>query len=150
MSKKSFDLKYLEELVEFMKRTGLKEIEVNDDENNNRVRLTLPVNESIVTVAPQVPVTHTATLPAEKAEEKVKGSIMKSPIVGTFYASASPEDEPFVTVGSKVKKGQTLCIIEAMKTMNHIEAEKNGVITEILVENAQPIEFGEPLFRLSE
>lgn len=149
--KPSFDLKYLEELVEFMKRTGLKEMEVKDDDN--RVRLTLPVNEipATVSVAPQMlPVTENVTLPAEKIENEVAGTVMESPIVGTFYGAASPDDAPFVKVGDSVKQGQTICIIEAMKTMNHIEAEKTGVITDILVENAQPVEFGEPLFRITE
>ena len=150
MAKKpSFDLIYLEELVEFMKRTGLKEMEVKDDDN--RVRLTLPVNEipMVAAVAPQV-VTERVALPAEKAEPEVIGTVMESPIVGTFYGAASPDDDPFIQVGDKVKKGQTICIIEAMKTMNHIEAEKSGTVTEVLVENAQPVEFGEPLFRLTE
>jgi acetyl-CoA carboxylase biotin carboxyl carrier protein len=150
MAKKpSFDLIYLEELVEFMKRTGLKEMEVKDDDN--RVRLTLPVNEipMVAAVAPQV-VTESVALPAEKAEPEVIGTVMESPIVGTFYGAASPDDDPFIQVGDKVKKGQTICIIEAMKTMNHIEAEKSGTVTEVLVENAQPVEFGEPLFRLTE
>jgi acetyl-CoA carboxylase biotin carboxyl carrier protein len=140
---------YLEELVEFMKRTGLKEMEVKDDDN--RVRLTLPVNEipMVAAVAPQV-VTESVALPAEKAEPEVIGTVMESPIVGTFYGAASPDDDPFIQVGDKVKKGQTICIIEAMKTMNHIEAEKSGTVTEVLVENAQPVEFGEPLFRLTE
>ena len=147
--KPSFDLKYLEELVEFMKRTGLKEMEVKDDDN--RVRLTLPVNEVPVTVAPQVmQAIDSVTLPAEKAEPEVQGTVMESPIVGTFYGSSSPDDAPFVKVGDTVKKGQTICIIEAMKTMNHIEAEKTGKITEIFVENAQPVEFGEPLFLLAD
>lgn len=149
--KASFDLAYLEELVEFMKRTGLKEMEVKDDDN--RVRLTLPVNEVMTTVVPQQVVAapmQSVTLPEEKAAEPVvEGKVMESPIVGTFYAAASPEADPFVKVGDKVKKGQTLCIIEAMKTMNHIEAEESGTVTEILVENAQPVEYGEPLFRLS-
>jgi acetyl-CoA carboxylase biotin carboxyl carrier protein len=151
--KPSFDLKYLKELVEFMQSTGLKEMEVKDE--GNSVRLTLPVNETVVAqqdiTAPQVvTATDSVKLPEEKAEPKVEGSVMQSPIVGTFYGAASPEDEPYVKVGDKVKKGQTVCIIEAMKTMNHIEAEKSGIVTEILVENAQPVEFGEPLFRLSE
>ena len=73
---------------------------------------------------------------------------MKSPFVGTFYRAPSPDSPPFVDVGQKVKKGQTLCIVEAMKLMNEIEAETDGTVAEIYVQNATPVEFGEPLFRI--
>ncbi|WP_373897265.1 acetyl-CoA carboxylase biotin carboxyl carrier protein [Haloimpatiens sp. FM7315] len=86
-----------------------------------------------------------ASLLKEKAEDK-GNIIVKSPIVGTFYASPSPDKEPFITVGSRVKKGDTLCVIEAMKLMNNIEAEVDGEIVEILVENEQMVEYNEPLF----
>jgi acetyl-CoA carboxylase biotin carboxyl carrier protein len=84
-------------------------------------------------------------------EEKVESSdlkVVKSPIVGTFYASASPDSEPFVTKGKKIKKGETLCIIEAMKLMNEIECEFDGEVVEILVENASMVEYGQPLFKI--
>ncbi|BDG09020.1 acetyl-CoA carboxylase biotin carboxyl carrier protein [Anaeromyxobacter paludicola] len=88
-----------------------------------------------------------APAPAPKAESK-PGVIVTSPFVGTFYRAPSPESPPFVDVGAVVKKGQVLCIVEAMKLMNEIEAEVPGKIAEILVENATPVEFGEPLFRI--
>jgi acetyl-CoA carboxylase biotin carboxyl carrier protein len=92
-----------------------------------------------------------APAPAAKAEAKPAdkpGTIVSSPFVGTFYRAPSPESPPFVDVGAKVKKGQTLCIVEAMKLMNEIEAEVDGVVAEIFVQNATPVEFGEPLFRI--
>jgi len=88
---------------------------------------------------------------AGKAEAKAAdkpGVLVNSPFVGTFYRSPSPDQPPFVEVGSKVKKGQTLCIVEAMKLMNEIESETDGTVAEILVQNASPVEFGEPLFRI--
>jgi acetyl-CoA carboxylase biotin carboxyl carrier protein len=83
---------------------------------------------------------------AAPAEEKITGHAVKSPMVGTFYRSASPESAPFAEVGQSVTVGQTLCIIEAMKILNQIEADKSGKIKQILVENAQPVEYGQPLF----
>jgi acetyl-CoA carboxylase biotin carboxyl carrier protein len=88
---------------------------------------------------------------APKAEAKAAdkpGVLVSSPFVGTFYRAPSPDSPPFVEVGTKVKKGQTLCIVEAMKLMNEIEAEADGTVAEILVQNATPVEFGEPLFRI--
>ena len=83
---------------------------------------------------------------AEQAE--VAGHVVKSPMVGTYYASASPEAKPFVQVGSVVKEGETVCIIEAMKILNEIEADKSGTITRILIDNGQAVEYGQPLFHI--
>ena len=88
--------------------------------------------------------------PAVNVEQQKSGAAVKSPIVGTYYAAPSPDAPPFVSVGQSVKKGQTLCIIEAMKMMNEIESEHDGVITEILAANGQLIEFGQTLFLISE
>ena len=85
---------------------------------------------------------------AKPEEKKPEGKVMKSPIVGTFYASAAPDKPPFVTVGSKVKKGDVLCVIESMKLMNEIQSDYDGEIAEILVENAQGVEFGQPLMTI--
>lgn len=85
----------------------------------------------------------------EEAEEAAKpGKVVESPLVGTFYAAPAEDAEPFVTVGSAVKKGQTLAIVEAMKLMNEIESDYDGTVAEILVENGQPVEYGQPLFRI--
>ena len=103
-----------------------------------------PVSAPVAAPAP-------AAAPAPKADAKAAdkpGVLVNSPFVGTFYRAPSPESPPFVDVGAKVKKGQTLCIVEAMKLMNEIEAEVDGTVAEILVQNATPVEFGEPLFRI--
>ncbi len=105
-------------------------------------------------VAAPVPIAAAPALapaPAAKAEAKPAdkpGVVVNSPFVGTFYRAPSPDSQPFVEVGTQVKKGQTLCIVEAMKLMNEIEAEVDGTVAEILVQNATPVEFGEPLFRI--
>jgi acetyl-CoA carboxylase biotin carboxyl carrier protein len=102
------------------------------------------------TIAPP-PASAAAAPAAPKAEAKPAdkpGVIVTSPFVGTFYRAPSPESQPFVELGAKVKKGQTLCIVEAMKLMNEIEAETDGTVAEILVQNATPVEFGEALFRI--
>lgn len=99
-----------------------------------------------VSTAPAVE-TATPTEPAPAPQPK--GSAVTCPLVGVFYAAASPEDAPFVTVGSSVKKGDVLCIVEAMKLMNEITAEKDGVVTQICVENGQVVEYGQPLFYLA-
>ena len=96
-----------------------------------------------------LPVPEAASAPAAAAPPpEPSAHVLNSPIVGTFYRAASPEAPPFVDVGSRVKKGQVLCIIEAMKLMNEIEADADGVIAEIYPQNAQPVEFGEPLFAI--
>jgi len=97
--------------------------------------------------APVTQVVHHAPAAAPKAEAK-PGVVVTSPFVGTFYRSPSPEAPPFAEVGSAIKKGQALCIVEAMKLMNEIEAETGGTVAEIYVQNASPVEFGEPLFRI--
>jgi acetyl-CoA carboxylase biotin carboxyl carrier protein len=101
--------------------------------------------------APAAPTAAPAAAAAPKAEAKAAdkpGTLVTSPFVGTFYRAPSPESPPFVEAGQKVKKGQTLCIVEAMKLMNEIEAEVDGTVAEILVQNATPVEFGEALFRI--
>jgi acetyl-CoA carboxylase biotin carboxyl carrier protein len=96
--------------------------------------------------APRPSITNRPTAPAAPAEKK--GHLITSPFVGTFYRNPSPDQPPFVEVGSAVRKGQTLCIIEAMKLMNEIESEVAGKVAEVLVDNAQPVEFGQALFRI--
>jgi acetyl-CoA carboxylase biotin carboxyl carrier protein len=109
----------------------------------------LPIAAPLVPVAAPAPVA-AAAASAAKAEAKADkpGTLVSSPFVGTFYRSPSPDSPPFVDVGQKVKKGQVLCIVEAMKLMNEIECELDGTVAEILVQNATPVEFGEPLFRI--
>ena len=150
------NLKELKELIEMLKDTDISELEI--ERSGVKVRLrkggdvtfhpTMPRMEypPAAIVAPALP---RAPAPAaEKPAEPVKTNQIKvtSPIVGTFYRSSSPDKPPYVEVGDTVKKGQVLCIIEAMKLMNEIESETAGKIVQILVENGQPVEYGQPLF----
>jgi acetyl-CoA carboxylase biotin carboxyl carrier protein len=158
------DLQEVERLLDFMEKHGLEEFEYERD--GVRIRLRKPSahvqgrSRSVTTTEdtaygapePQHTSAPSSSSARETAAEKTAADnlhIVKSPIVGTFYASASPESDPFVTVGSRVESGQALCIIEAMKLMNEIEADVAGEITKIFVENGQPVEYGEPLFGIS-
>jgi acetyl-CoA carboxylase biotin carboxyl carrier protein len=143
------DLRKLKTLIELVEGSGIAELEISEGEE--RVRITRSGNSVAQPVyAPQpaaqapAPMTTAAPVPAEPAV--AEGHVVKSPMVGTFYRSASPGAKPFVDVGQSVNAGETLCIIEAMKLLNEIEADKAGTIKAILVENGQPVEFGQPLF----
>ena len=148
------DLRKLKTLIELVESSGIAELEINEGEE--RVRITRNVVAAQPAYAPvaapqqaaaaiaSTP-TAAATAEAEKPAE-ADGHVVKSPMVGTFYRSASPGSKPFMDVGQSVKSGETLCIIEAMKLLNEIEADQSGVIKAILVENGQPVEFGQPLF----
>jgi len=150
-----FDLDYLKSLVAFMKENELDEIKVSEGDNTIRLRRNLeykgpaaqpmPVYQNMM-LPPETATAPAAAQPETPTEEKVSGHVLKSPMVGTFYLSPSPESASFVNIGDTVKKGQTLCIIEAMKTMNQIESDKDGVIKQVLSDNAEPVEFGTPLF----
>lgn len=146
------DLRKLKKLIDLVEESGIAEIEVTEGEEKVRITRTIaaaPVYTAPVpTAAPAVtpaaaPVA--ASAPAAPAARDLSEA-QKSPMVGTFYRAPGPNAAPFVEVGQQVKAGDTLCIIEAMKLMNEIEAEKSGTVKEILVENGTPVEFGEPLF----
>jgi len=141
------DLKRIESLLGLMAEHGLVELEL--EEGDDRVLLRMP-GASLVAAAPAAlatpaPVASTGT-PA--GEESAEGRVVKAPMVATFYRSAKPGSPPFVEVGDAVAAGDCLCILEAMKMMNEIEAEFGGKIAEIYVENGQPVQFGQPLFRI--
>lgn len=148
------DLRKLKTLIDLVAESGISELEVTEE--NDKVRIVNKVQTVAVAPAPVVaapvaaPAVAAATAaPAEPAiadKPVVEGTTVTSPMVGTFYRSPNPGADPFVKVGDKVEAGQTLCIIEAMKLLNEIEAETSGTIKEILVDNAQPVEFGQPLF----
>jgi acetyl-CoA carboxylase biotin carboxyl carrier protein len=150
------DLRKLKTLIDLVEGSGIAELEISEGEE--RVRITRTVAAApqqvyasapqpvTVAAAPQ-PVTAAAAPAAEPAKPATpEGHVVKSPMVGTFYRSASPGSKAFVDVGQSVNSGDTLCIIEAMKLLNEIEADQAGVIKAILVENGQPVEFGQPLF----
>ncbi|RKY96964.1 MAG: acetyl-CoA carboxylase, biotin carboxyl carrier protein [Candidatus Hydrothermota bacterium] len=144
-------LEKIKELIKILEENGLAEIEVSD--LFTRVRI-VKVRPGEALVMPQTaPAPKRESAPQEKPQEKQveeKRNLhpIKSPIVGTFYRAPAPDADPFVQVGDIVKKGQVLCIVEAMKVMNEIESDINGKVVEILVENAQPVEYGQVLFLL--
>ena len=139
------DIRKIKKLIEIVEESGIAELEIKEGEEFIRINRysSAPVNYAPAPVAAQ-PVQITAA--AVAVEEKITGHVVKSPMVGTFYRSASPGTKVFVEIGQSVMVGDTLCIIEAMKILNQIEADKSGVITQILVENAEPVEYGQPLF----
>lgn len=149
------DLRKIKKLMELLEESGIAEIEVKEGEESIKLSrsvttTSMPVQQMIQQPVPtgQAPAI-SAPSEAPKATENPKvekKNTINSPMVGTFYASSSPEAKPFVTVGQSVKKGDTLCILEAMKMMNQVQAESDGKITEILVDNAEPVEFDQPLF----
>ena len=143
------DLRKLKKLIDLVEQSGISELEITEGEET--VRISRASSQPVYAQHPQVhhvPVGAPAAMPASAAPaaEAPSGHVLKSPMVGTFYRSPSPGADAFVEVGSKVEVGDTLCIIEAMKLLNEIESDKTGVIKAILVENGQPVEFGEPLF----
>ncbi len=148
------DLRKLKTLIELVEGSGIAELEISEGEERVRITRTVGAGQQMYSSAPQqvmasapVPVVAVAASPVEAAKPAVaEGHVVKSPMVGTFYRSASPGSKPFVDVCQNVNSGDTLCIIEAMKLLNEIDSDQAGVIKAILVENGQPVEFGQPLF----
>lgn len=145
-----FELEYIEKLAKLLNDNGLNEISLDDGEQAITVRK--DPSEVVTVAAPAVstPVVSPAVqeVKAEEAVPAPKGKAVTSPMVGTFYASSSPEAEPFVEVGSEIKEGDVVCIIEAMKLMNEIKSEYAGKVTQICVKNGDPIEYGQVLMYL--
>jgi acetyl-CoA carboxylase biotin carboxyl carrier protein len=150
------DLRKLKKLIDLVQESGIAELEITEGEEKVKI-----VKGGVVAVSqaplaaspPAAPAPEprsaapaaAAPPPAEPAAGQ-EGHVLKAPMVGTFYRSSSPDAKPFVEVGQPIKEGQTICIIEAMKLMNEIEADASGVVKAILVENGQPVEYGQPLF----
>jgi acetyl-CoA carboxylase biotin carboxyl carrier protein len=145
------DLRKLKKLIDLVEESGISELELTEGEEKVRISRNLPNSQPMMHYAqpymqqPAPLATATAAV-AEPVASGVEGHVVKSPMVGTFYRSPSPDAKSFVDVGSNVAVGDTICIIEAMKLLNEIEADHAGVIKAILVENGQPVEYGEPLF----
>jgi acetyl-CoA carboxylase biotin carboxyl carrier protein len=148
------DLRKLKTLIELVENSGVAELEIQEGEE--RVRITRVLAHAglaagavpaatVVPVAPAPAVAAAAPPAAPAPPVEPEGHVVKSPMVGTFYRAASPGAKPFVEVGDSVQLGDTLCIIEAMKLMNEIETDKAGVVKQVLAENGQPVEFGQPL-----
>ena len=152
------DLKLLKGLVRLMKGGDVSELEVDDADKGRRTRLKRGSGGSdaaaptvqLLGGAPAYPATPApAGLEAtDEFEEEPEARAIKSPMVGTFYRTPSPDSDPFIRVGDRVEEGTVVCILEAMKVMNEIQAETSGEIAEVLVENGEPVEFGQPLFLL--
>ena len=149
------DLRKLKTLIDLVEASGISELELTEGEEKVRISRAMMPNQQPIThymAAPQMtmqqaPANHTAAVQvAVPIVAEIEGHVVKSPMVGTFYRSSSPDASAFVDVGSKVAVGETLCIIEAMKLLNEIECDFAGEIKKILVENGQPVEYGEPLF----
>lgn len=144
------DIKDIKTIYKFLRETDIVEFELEGKDGKVRIRRGSVAPVSDVFIPAQQPEQAGVAVKEEpvaaKKSENIK--IMTSPMVGTFYRSASPEASPFVDIGAVVKSGQALCIIEAMKLMNEVESEFSGKIVSILVENGQPVEYGEPLFHV--
>jgi acetyl-CoA carboxylase biotin carboxyl carrier protein len=152
------DLRKLKKLIDLVQESGISELEITEGEEKVKIVkggavAMLAAAPTLVAPAPtQVPVGAAgtpATAPAAEPAAGQEGHVVKAPMVGTFYRSPSPDAKPFVEVGQAVKEGDTICIIEAMKLMNEIEADASGTVKAILVENGQPVEYGQPLFILA-
>ncbi|MBB1202459.1 acetyl-CoA carboxylase biotin carboxyl carrier protein [Enterobacteriaceae bacterium 89] len=149
------DIRKIKKLIELVEESGISELEISEGEESVRISRSAPnagfpvMQQAYAApmmqpqVAPAAPVAAAAEAPAAKAE--ISGHIVRSPMVGTFYRTPSPDAKAFIEIGQKVNVGDTLCIVEAMKMMNQIEADKAGTVKAILIESGQPVEFDEPL-----
>jgi acetyl-CoA carboxylase biotin carboxyl carrier protein len=146
------DIRKVKKLIELLEESGISELEINEGEESVRIsRYSSAPPPAQVSYAP-APAAPAAPAPApapaaESTDEEVlpSGHIVTSPMVGTFYSAPSPGAKPFVNVGDSVAEGDTVCIVEAMKILNQIEADASGVVKAVLVDNAQPVEYGQPL-----
>ncbi|WP_100642570.1 acetyl-CoA carboxylase biotin carboxyl carrier protein [Alteromonas facilis] len=149
------DIRKIKKLIELVEESGIAELEITEGEESVRIHrgssqaavMPAPVQYSAPVAAP-APAAAAAPAPAAApaAAPEITGHVVKSPMVGTFYRASSPEAKPFVEVGQTVNVGDTLCIVEAMKMMNQIEADKAGVVREILIENQDAVEYDQPMF----
>jgi acetyl-CoA carboxylase biotin carboxyl carrier protein len=151
------DIRKVKKLIELLEESGVSEIEISEGEESVRIsRYPKPGAMPVAPLPPPAP-TPSAPAPATSTASQaaavappVRGQQVTAPMVGTFYSGPAPGSKPFVEIGSEVKPGDTLCVIEAMKMMNQIESEFAGRIVSILVENGSPVEFGQPLFVIEE
>ncbi|WP_434134719.1 acetyl-CoA carboxylase biotin carboxyl carrier protein [Pseudomonas luteola] len=149
------DIRKVKKLIELLEESGIDELEIREGEESVRIsRQSQRAVQTAVYAAPPAaaPAAAPAPVAAPAAEapaaQQLTGNVVRSPMVGTFYRASSPTSAPFAEVGQAVKKGDIVCIVEAMKMMNHIEAETSGTIGAVLVENGQPVEFDQPLFTI--
>jgi acetyl-CoA carboxylase biotin carboxyl carrier protein len=146
------DIRKVKKLIELLEESGIGEIEIHEGEES--VRVSRVGSTTAVVTQPGAPAATASVAPPlleEKREElEADGHVVKAPMVGIFYESSAPGKPPFVELGRSVRKGDVLCIIEAMKLMNQIEADVSGVVARVLVENGDPVEYGQPLFLIRE
>lgn len=149
------DIRKIRKLIELLEETGISELEIKEGEESVRLSRYQTTEQPVTRQVniPHTPLTAAAPVnpvanDTNPAAEKVNGHQVRSPMVGTLYASPSPDAAPFIYVGQSVKAGDTLCIIEAMKMFNEIEADRSGEVTEIHVTNGEPVEFDQPLFTI--
>ncbi len=143
------DLRKLKKLIDLVQESGIAELEITEGEERVRISRAgqpMPAYMPMPQAMPLQQAAPAAAAVSAPAAAEVEGHIVKSPMVGTFYRAASPGAKPFIEIGDRVNAGDTLCIIEAMKLLNEIEADQGGQVKEIYVENGQPVEYGEPLF----
>jgi len=143
------DLRKLKKLIDLVEKSGISELEINEGEERVRISKSgvgAPIHAAVPPSVASAAPTSAAIAATQAVEELPTGHVVKAPMVGTFYRTSSPGSDPFVEVGQAVKVGDTLCIIEAMKLLNEIESDKEGTIKAILIENGQPVEYGESLF----
>src|SRR4051812_33089142 len=153
------DLRKLKTLIDLVQQSGIAELEITEGEEKVRISRgvagasaqVMPQPGTVYMTAPMMqPADPNASAPAEVLPPpEPEGHVVKAPMVGTFYRSSAPGAKPFVEIGQAVKAGETICIIEAMKLLNEIESDGDGVIKEVLVENGQPVEYGQPLFLIA-
>ncbi len=148
------DLRKLKKLIDLVQESGIAELEITEGEEKVRInRVGIPGHPGMVHMQQAVPMQAAAPTPtaaalpaAAEVPAEPEGHVVKSPMVGTFYRSSAPGAKPFIEIGQNINAGETLCIIEAMKLLNEIEADQSGVVKKVLVENGQPVEYGQPLF----
>jgi len=140
------DISQIRKLIRLIQSTDVMEIEVTEGDQTVRISRqgTAPATTTVAVAAPTAPAAEAA--PAQASPAVAEEHMVKSPMVGTFYRAPAPDADPFVNEGDRIKKGDTLCIIEAMKLMNEIEAEYDGIVEKILIENASPVEYGQAMF----
>lgn len=146
------DLRKLKKLIDLVQESGISELEVTEGEEKVRIAkhfgVAMPAQQYAMPMQamPAAAPAGTSSVDLDDEDELPEGHIVKAPMVGTFYRSPSPGADPFIEIGQTIKQGDTLCIIEAMKLLNEIESDATGTVKAILVENGQPVEYGEPLF----
>ena len=150
------DIRKVKKLIELLEESGIAELEINEGEESVRISrysstpapASVPVNYAAAPAAPAPAAPTPAAADTEESSDEdslPSGFVVKSPMVGTYYSASSPGAKPFVNVGDSIAEGETVCIVEAMKILNQIEADVSGTVKAILVENAQPVEYGQPL-----